>query len=150
MEDDGPGLPVEPEQALDPFFTTKRNKTTGLGLSLFRQAAEEAGGGLDVDRSVDLGGVAVRAWMSLANVDRPPLGDVATSILTMVATNPEIQFADRLDRRRRAPLAGRWRAATGSCRRSSLASRQCLECSPQRHHLRSGSQFTRSEGEPNE
>ena len=34
-----PGLPVAPEQALDPFYTTKEGKKTGLGLSLFRQAA---------------------------------------------------------------------------------------------------------------
>ena len=34
----------------------------------------------------------MRATMSLGNVDRPPLGDVATSILTMVATNPEVEF----------------------------------------------------------
>ena len=92
IEDDGPGLPVEPEQALDPFFTTKSNKKTGLGLSLFRQAAEAAGGGLSVGRSDELGGVAVRAWMRLGNVDRPPLGDIAASIATMVVTNPEIEF----------------------------------------------------------
>ena len=97
VEDDGPGLPVEPEQALDPFFTTKANKKTGLGLSLFRQAAEAAGGGLSVGRSGDLGGVAVRAWMRLGDVDRPPLGDVAASIATMVATNPEIEFRVDLD-----------------------------------------------------
>jgi hypothetical protein len=97
VEDDGPGLPVEPEQALDPFFTTKANKKTGLGLSLFRQAAEAAGGGLSVGRSPDLGGVDVRAWMSLANVDRPPLGDIAASIATMVVTNPEIEFRVDLD-----------------------------------------------------
>ncbi len=92
VEDDGPGLPVEPEQALDPFFTTKANKKTGLGLSLFRQAAEAAGGGLSVGRSDELGGVAVRAWMRLGDVDRPPLGDVAASVATMVVTNPEIEF----------------------------------------------------------
>ncbi|HTX70501.1 MAG TPA: ATP-binding protein [Thermoleophilia bacterium] len=92
VEDDGPGLPVEPEQALDPFYTTKTHKKTGLGLSLFRQAAEGAGGGLDVGRSDQLGGVCVTARMSLANVDRPPLGDVAASIVTMVVTNPEIEF----------------------------------------------------------
>ena len=92
VEDDGPGLPVEPEQALDPFFTTKSNKKTGLGLSLFRQAAEAAGGGLSVGRSGELGGVAVRAWMRLGDVDRPPLGDIAASIATMVVTNPEIEF----------------------------------------------------------
>jgi len=92
VEDDGPGLPVEPEQALDPFFTTKAHKKTGLGLSLFRQAAEAAGGGLSVGRSDTLGGVAVRAWMKLGDVDRPPLGDVAATIATMVVTNPEVEF----------------------------------------------------------
>jgi signal transduction histidine kinase len=92
VEDDGPGLPVEPEQALDPFFTTKADKKTGLGLSLFRQAAEAAGGGLEVGRSQVLGGVAVTARMSLGNVDRPPLGDIAATIATMVVTNPEIEF----------------------------------------------------------
>jgi hypothetical protein len=45
-----------------------------------------------VSRSQDLGGVAVRAWMRLGDVDRPPLGDVAASIATMFATNPAIEF----------------------------------------------------------
>ena len=107
VEDDGPGLPVTAREALDPFYTTKRGKKTGLGLSLFRQAAEAAGGGLSVGRSADLGGVAVRAWMGLGNVDRPPLGDVATSILTMVATNPEVDFAvDLADGDERTSLRG--------------------------------------------
>ncbi len=107
VEDDGPGLPVTPRQALDPFYTTKKGKKTGLGLSLFRQAAEAAGGGLSVGRSDDLGGVAVRAWMGLGNVDRPPLGDVAISILTMVATNQEVDFAvDLADGDERTSLRG--------------------------------------------
>jgi signal transduction histidine kinase len=97
IEDDGPGLPVEPEQALDPFFTTKQHKKTGLGLSLFRQAAEAAGGGLTVDRSDELGGVRVHAWMRLADVDRPPFGDVAASLATMIVTNPEIEFRVAVD-----------------------------------------------------
>jgi signal transduction histidine kinase len=107
VEDDGPGLPVEPEQALDPFYTTKSNKKTGLGLSLFRQAAEAAGGGLTVGRSDELGGVLVSATMSLVNVDRPPLGDIAASIATMVVTNPEIEFrVDVTDGGTRASLRG--------------------------------------------
>jgi hypothetical protein len=107
VEDDGPGLRVTPGQALDPFYTTKKGKKTGLGLSLFRQAAEAAGGGLSVGRSDDLGGVAVRAWMGLGNVDRPPLGDVAISILTMVATNPQVDFAvDLADGDERTLLRG--------------------------------------------
>jgi len=107
VEDDGPGLPVTPHEALDPFYTTKKGKKTGLGLSLFRQAAEAAGGGLSVGSSAAFGGVAVHAWMGLGNVDRPPLGDVATSILTMVATNPAVDFAvDLADGDERTSLRG--------------------------------------------
>jgi signal transduction histidine kinase len=107
VEDDGPGLPVSIDQALDPFFTTKPGKRTGLGLSLFRQAAEAAGGGLSVAQSDALGGLAVKAWMDLGNVDRPPLGDVATSIVTMVATNPQVAFTvDLTDGDERVSLRG--------------------------------------------
>ena len=107
VEDDGPGLPVSPRAAMDPFYTTKKGKTTGLGLSLFGQAAEATGGGVCVGRSSDLGGVVVRARLSLSHIDRPPLGDVATSILTMVATHPEVDFVvDLVDGDERTSLRG--------------------------------------------
>ncbi len=77
---------------MDPFYTTKAGKKTGLGLSLFRQAAEAAGGELVVGESAELGGVAVQARMSLTDVDRPPLGDVAMTLFTMALTNPDIEF----------------------------------------------------------
>ncbi len=92
VDDDGPGLPVPPAEVLDPFFTTKAGKKTGLGLSLFRQEAEAAGGGLRMGHSQLLGGVEVEAWMQLTHVDRPPLGDVATTLVAMAAANPEVFF----------------------------------------------------------
>jgi len=89
VEDDGPGFAVNPEQAADPFFTTKAGKKTGLGLSLFREAAEAAGGHLTMHRSGELGGAAIEVVMSLSHVDRPPLGDVVETVAVMAATNPE-------------------------------------------------------------
>lgn len=91
VEDNGPGLNADPEQALDPFYTTKKGKKTGLGLSLFRAAVEQAGGSLSVETS-ELGGVAVRATMRLDHVDRAPLGDLAGTFHTLVLTHPEIDF----------------------------------------------------------
>lgn len=90
VEDDGPGLPVSPEEAADPFYTTVGAKRTGLGLSLFRGAAEEAGGTLEVGPS-ELGGTAVRATMALDHVDRKPLGDLASSLLAIACTHPEVE-----------------------------------------------------------
>ena len=44
--------------------------------------------------------------MSLTHVDRPPLGDVATTVLTMAVTNPGIDFRVTLTRRRATALRG--------------------------------------------
>ena len=93
-EDDGPGLSVSPDAALDPFCTTKNGKRTGLGLSLFRGAAERAGGRLTLRQSV-LGGLAVEATMQLNHVDRAPLGDIAATVSSVACTNPEIDLCCR-------------------------------------------------------
>lgn len=95
IEDDGRGLRVSPDEALDPFYTTKQGKRTGLGLALFRAAAAASGGNLTIGRS-DLGGTAVRAELGLTHVDRTPLGDLAATLSSVVCTNPEIDFRFRL------------------------------------------------------
>jgi hypothetical protein len=92
VEDNGRGLSVSPGEALDPFFTTKSGKKTGLGLSLFRAEAEAAGGSLVVDHSPTLGGVRVRAVLGAAHVDRPPVGDLATTLAVTAVTNPQASF----------------------------------------------------------
>jgi signal transduction histidine kinase len=90
VDDDGPGLGVKPGLATNPFFTTKKGKKTGLGLALFREAVEAAGGDLALHRSAELGGLAIEAVMRLSHVDRPPLGDVVASVAVMAATNPAV------------------------------------------------------------
>ncbi len=79
VADNGTGLAVPARVATDPFFTTKRGKRTGLGLSLFAAAAERAAGKLALRKS-RLGGLSVEATMQLDHVDRAPLGDLATTL----------------------------------------------------------------------
>jgi signal transduction histidine kinase len=95
IEDNGTGLRVTPEEAMDPFYTTKKGKKTGLGLALFQAAAERAGGRLVIGKS-PLGGVAVKALMQLSHVDRSPLGDLAATLSSIVCTNPGIELWCRL------------------------------------------------------
>ena len=92
VEDNGRGLTVTPDQARDPFYTTKTGKRTGLGLSLLRHEVEMADGRLEIGDAAELDGVAVIASMSLSHVDRPPLGDVVTTMQVMAATSPEVEF----------------------------------------------------------
>lgn len=95
VEDNGPGLCVPGETAVDPFFTTKEGKKTGLGLSMLKFRAEQAGGSFHLERSL-MGGCAVRARMPLSNVDRSPLGDLAATLASVVCTNPGIELQTRL------------------------------------------------------
>jgi signal transduction histidine kinase len=112
VEDNGPGMDVPAEVAVDPFYTTKADKRTGLGLSLFRATAEQAGGALAIGQSA-LGGVEVRATMRLGHVDRMPLGDLAATLSSVVCTNPQLD------------LWFRFRAGQGECMvRSSAVARE--------------------------
>jgi hypothetical protein len=92
VEDNGEGIRVPAEHVLNPFYTTSRRKKVGLGLSLFKAAAELAGGGLSLSRSSNLGGVVVEVWMQLYHVDRPPLGDLAKTLSTMILLHPAVDF----------------------------------------------------------
>ena len=92
VEDDGPGLPRRRSEALDPFYTTKKGKKTGLGLSLFSQAAEAAGGGLSVGRSADLGGVAVGPSCGSATWTGRRSTTVATGSIVTTVANPRVDF----------------------------------------------------------
>ena len=91
VEDNGPGLGVSGETAADPFFTTKGGKKTGLGLSMLKFRAEQAGGSFRLESS-SLGGLAVRAAMPLSHVDRSPLGDLAATLASVVCTNPDVEL----------------------------------------------------------
>ena len=95
VQDNGRGLTITPEEALNPFRTTKAGKKTGLGLSLFKAAAEQAGGSLELSQPAG-GGVRVDVEMGLTHVDRTPLGDLAGTLSGMIWTNPGIDFRVRV------------------------------------------------------
>ncbi len=75
----------------DPFMTTKQDKEIGLGLALISQAAKETGGGLEVE-SVPGRGTTVTASFVLSSIDRMPLGDMESTILSLLFGSPEIDF----------------------------------------------------------
>lgn len=93
VDDDGKGLSASPEQTLNPFYTTKPGKRTGLGLSLLRADAQAADGDLTIGPSPTLGGARVETFMRWSHVDRPPLGDVGTTLVVTAVTNPGLEFS---------------------------------------------------------
>jgi len=97
VADDGRGMTEEEQgRALDPFFTTKDTPNgIGLGLALARQTAEELGGELSV-HSAPGGGTRVRLSIPYEHPDRPPLGDLAGTLVPLMISSVGVEFTLRL------------------------------------------------------
>jgi nitrogen fixation/metabolism regulation signal transduction histidine kinase len=92
IEDNGRGMDADfLARALDPFVTTRTTRKVGLGLSLFQQSAQEAGGDLTI-ASVPGMGTTVTAYMRHRHIDRKPLGDMVQTMLTLIEGNPDCDF----------------------------------------------------------
>jgi hypothetical protein len=90
VKDDGIGMDEEVRQrAADPFFTTRTSRRVGLGLSFLSQAAEEAGGKLEID-SLPGDGTKVRATFRYGHIDRKPLGNMTETIVMIILGNPDV------------------------------------------------------------
>lgn len=89
VNDDGRGMDAGTlAKVQDPFFTTKRKKT-GLGIPLLSQAAKQAGGQVTVDSSPGRG-TKVSGTFRWSNVDRPAIGNMTDTVLTLIAGHPDL------------------------------------------------------------
>ena len=93
--DDGRGMSAEERgRALDPFFTTKKVRRVGLGLPMLAEAARRTGGSFTLE-STPGRGTRLQAAFGLRHLDRQPLGDVAASLVSLIAGNPDVDFIYR-------------------------------------------------------
>lgn len=98
ITDDGRGMDAGlAAAAVDPFTTTRTTRRVGLGLALLAAACERCNGKLTL-ASAPGRGTTVRAEFQLSHIDLAPLGDVAGTLVTIVAANPEVEIAYRHSR----------------------------------------------------
>jgi anti-sigma regulatory factor (Ser/Thr protein kinase) len=92
ISDDGCGMEgKEVSKVLDPFYTTKTVRRVGLGLPLLTDAARMAGGGLDLQSEVGKG-TKVTATFGLNHLDRQPMGNISSTLISLIAANSEVDF----------------------------------------------------------
>jgi hypothetical protein len=95
IEDNGKGMnECEVKVAIDPYFTSRTTRKVGMGLSLFKQAAELCKGTLKLE-STPGAGTKVKVDMQYSHIDRQPLGDIAGTIVLLISANPLIDFIYR-------------------------------------------------------
>ena len=91
--DNGKGMDADMlARVTSPFTTTRTTRKVGLGISLLKAGAEAADGSFQISSQPGRG-TQVRAVYGLSHIDRPPLGDIASVIHTLMVCNPEIDFA---------------------------------------------------------
>lgn len=70
----------------DPFITSRKSRGVGLGLSLFEATCQRSNGYLKVSSKVNVG-TEVIASMEYNNIDRPPMGKIEETILSLILTS---------------------------------------------------------------
>ncbi|MDK2800964.1 MAG: hypothetical protein PWP27_1896 [Clostridiales bacterium] len=93
--DNGRGMAPELLKTVsDPFSTTRTTRKVGLGISLFKAAAERCDGELKISSTLGKGTVVDVRFVH-SHIDRAPLGNMSETILSLVVCNPSIDFIYR-------------------------------------------------------
>lgn len=92
ITDNGCGMTPEfVKRVTDPFTTTRTTRKVGMGLPLMKMEAQMSGGDLSIESQVGKG-TTVKSWFDPRNIDMPPLGDLTSSVTTLIQGSPDIDF----------------------------------------------------------
>ena len=98
IKDDGCGMSEDiVRSVVDPFYTTRTTRKVGMGIPLFRMAAEMTGGNLTISsRHIDEHpldhGTSISALFYKNHIDFTPLGDIISTITTLIQGHPTVDF----------------------------------------------------------
>ena len=95
IRDDGTGMDEDTVKSVtDPFYTTRTTRKVGMGVPLLKLAAEQTDGSFTVESSVNKEnhGTTVTAVFNKNHLDFTPLGDVVSSITTLIQGHPDTDF----------------------------------------------------------
>jgi anti-sigma regulatory factor (Ser/Thr protein kinase) len=92
ITDDGKGM-VDGivQRAADPFYTSRTTRKVGLGLPMLRESARMAKGEMEITSQPGIG-TTVKATFELSHIDRKPIGNMADTIVALIAGNFEINI----------------------------------------------------------
>ncbi len=92
ITDDGRGMDAETaKNVMDPFYTTRTTRKVGLGIPLFKLAAEMCEGGLSLITESGKG-AKIEARFRHSHIDRMPLGDISSTFLALLISHPNIHW----------------------------------------------------------
>lgn len=92
LTDDGTGMSAEMvANVVDPFVTSRTTRKVGLGIPFFKAAAEACNGSLAIFSELGKG-TRLEVQFQHSHIDRMPLGDLSSTILTLFISYPAIHW----------------------------------------------------------
>ncbi len=92
IEDNGKGMDTETlARITDPFVTSRTTRSVGLGIPFLKAAAEICEGNFEIHPTVGIG-TTVQAAFKHSHIDRMPLGDISSTLQTLVIGSPEVNW----------------------------------------------------------
>lgn len=98
ITDNGCGMTEEILRTVtDPFYTTRTTRKVGMGLPLLKLEAEQTGGTVTVKSKPECDypedhGTEVHAVFNRNHIDFTPLGDVISTVVTLIQGHPDTDF----------------------------------------------------------
>ncbi|MBS5659745.1 MAG: sensor histidine kinase [Clostridiales bacterium] len=98
IKDDGCGMSPETLKRVEnPFYTTRTTRSVGLGIPFYKLAAEQTGGSVTIEsvqksENTEEHGTTVTALFHTDHIDFMPLGDMASTVCTLIHGSPDIDF----------------------------------------------------------
>ena len=90
--DNGKGMSEEQTASItDPFFTTRTTRKVGMGIPLFKMAAEQTGGSFEIYSKLGEG-TRVTTHFKTDSIDFTPLGDICSTVITLITMNTDRDF----------------------------------------------------------
>jgi anti-sigma regulatory factor (Ser/Thr protein kinase) len=92
VQDNGKGM----DEAMlahvtDPFVTSRTTRNVGLGIPLFKAAAEACNGYFSITSNLGEG-TCIEVEFQHSHIDRMPLGDLSGTMLHLVIGHPEVHW----------------------------------------------------------
>ena len=104
ITDNGCGMKPEVlETVMNPFYTTRTTRKVGMGVPLLMLAAEQTGGTVTIESRheedhPDDHGTVVTAPFHTDHIDFTPIGDMVSTMETLIQGSPDIDFVYVHDR----------------------------------------------------
>lgn len=92
VEDDGTGMNQETlDKVTDPFYTSRTTRKVGMGIPLIMQNAELTDGTMNLKSELGVG-TTLTAKFGRTHIDRPPMGNIASTAAMMMTGNDGVNL----------------------------------------------------------